>query len=242
MNTQKDATQYALISKAQKGDKNAKEQLTAENTGLVYSIARKFYDRGYDKEDINQIGFIGLLKAIDKFDPSYNVCFSTYAVPLIMGEIKRFLRDDGLIKVSRSHKQLAAEAARVTEEIQKKEGRIPGVMEIAKVLHAPPEEIAEAQSATRPIESFSAVRKDSGKTLADFLPDKENESDWLDSLDLKKVVAALPPREQSIVIMRYFFEKTQSDIAKKLGISQVQVSRIERKILTSFRKQLTQEQ
>ncbi len=242
MNTQKDATQYALILRAQAGDKDAKEQLTIENTGLVWSVARKFYDRGYDKEEVNQIGFIGLLKAIDKFDTSYNVCFSTYAVPLIMGEIKRFLRDDGPIKISRTHKQLAAEAARVAEEIQKKEGRIPGVMEIAKILNSSPEEIAEAQSATKPIESFSAVYEDSGKTLADLLPDKENESKWLDSLDLKNVVAALPPREQSIIIMRYFFEKTQSDIAKKLGISQVQVSRIEKKILTNFRKQLAQEQ
>ena len=199
--------------------------------GLVYSVARRFYGRGYDDEDLNQVGAIGLLKAIDKFDISFNLRFSTYAVPLIMGEIKRFLRDDGPVKVSRTIKHTAAEAARVIEEVQQKEGRVPGVLEIAQALGVPPEEVVQAREASVPPESFFAVRADGNKTLADFLPSKENESDLLDRLDLKSAVADLPQREQTIIIMRYFLEKTQSDVAKKLGISQVQVCRIEKSTL-----------
>ena len=206
--------------------------------GLVYSVARRFYGRGYDDEDLNQVGAIGLLKAIDKFDISFNLRFSTYAVPLIMGEIKRFLRDDGPVKVSRTIKHTAAEAARVIEEVQQKEGRVPGVLEIAQVLGVPPEEVVQAREASVPPESFFAVRADGNKTLEDFLPSKENESDLLDRLDLKSAVADLPQREQTIIIMRYFLEKTQSDVAKKLGISQVQVSRLEKKILNGFRNRL----
>ena len=229
---------YALIKKTRAGDASAKEKLTEENMGLVYSIARRFYGRGYDDEEINQVGAIGLIKAIDKFDLSYGVRFSTYAVPLIMGEIKRFLRDDGPLKVSRSIKHTAAEAARISEEVQKKEGRTPGVLEIAKLLGLPPEEVVRAREASAPPESFFAVRAGDDRTLADFLPCKENESDLLDRLDLKSAVADLPQREQTIIIMRYFLEKTQSDVAKKLGISQVQVSRLEKKILDRFKKKL----
>ncbi len=175
--------------------------------GLVYSVARRFYGRGYDDEDLNQVGAIGLLKAIDKFDISFNLRFSTYAVPLIMGEIKRFLRDDGPVKVSRTIKHTAAEAARVIEEVQQKEGRNPGVLEIAQALGVPPEEVVQAREASVPPESFFAVRADGNKTLADFLPSKENESDLLDRLDLKSAVADLPQREQTIIIMRYFLKK-----------------------------------
>ena len=155
-----------------------------------------------------------------------------------MGEIKRFLRDDGPVKVSRTIKHTAAEAARVIEEVQQKEGRVPGVLEIAQALDVPPEEVVQAREASVPPESFFAVRADGNKTLADFLPSKENESDLLDRLDLKSAVADLPQREQTIIIMRYFLEKTQSDVAKKLGISQVQVSRLEKKILNGFRNRL----
>jgi RNA polymerase sporulation-specific sigma factor len=229
---------YELIEKAQSGDEKAKNKLAEDNMGLVYSVARRFYGRGYDEEDLNQVGAIGLLKAIDKFDISFNLRFSTYAVPLIMGEIKRFLRDDGPVKVSRTIKHTAAEAARVIEEVQQKEGRVPGVLEIAQALGVPPEEVVQAREASVPPESFFAVRADGNKTLADFLPSKENENDLLDRLDLKSAVADLPQREQTIIIMRYFLEKTQSDVAKKLGISQVQVSRLEKKILNGFRNRL----
>jgi len=239
---QRDIKQYQLITKAQQGDKTAKETLLQQNMRLVYSIARRFYDRGCEKEDLHQIGAIGLLKAIEKFDTAYQVCFSTYAVPLILGEIRRFLRDDGPLKVSRSTKHIASEAARITEEIQKQQGRLPGILEIAALLKCSPEEIERAQEATMPPESFSAVMRDGNQSLEDCLPDKHSENELLDRLDLKAAVQDLTLREQTIIIMRYFQDKTQSEIAKKLGISQVQVSRLEKKILTNFRDRLACEQ
>ena len=242
MEQQKDIQQYHLIIKAQQGDKAAKDALLQQNMRLVYSIARRFYDRGCEKEDLHQIGAIGLLKAIDKFDITYQVCFSTYAVPLILGEIRRFLRDDGPLKISRSTKHIASEAARITDEIQKQEGRLPGVLEISAILKCTPEEIIRAQEATMPPESLSAVLKDGSLTLEDCLPDTHGENEWLDTLDLKAAVQDLTPREQSIIIMRYFQDKTQSEIAKKLGVSQVQVSRLEKKILANFRNRLSCEQ
>lgn len=241
MKQQNNKQTYELIKKAKSGDKYAKNMLIQNNMGLIYSIAKRFYGRGYDNEDINQIGAIGLIKAINKFEPSYNVCFSTYAVPLIIGEIKLFLRDDGPLKVSRTLKHIASETARITDEIQKKEGRIPGVLEIAKALNLNPGDIIKAREASATPESFFAVCNSGSKTLADFLPDKEKENDLLDILDLKKVISNLPKREKSIIIMRYFFDKTQSEIAEKLGISQVQVSRLEKKILETFRKNLQYE-
>ena len=188
---------------------------------------------------MHQIGAIGLLKAIDKFDTAYQVCFSTYAVPVILGEIRRYLRDNGPIKVSRSMKHIALEATRITEEIQKREGRLPGILEIAALLKCTPDEIERAWEATMPPESFSAVLKDGNQTLENCLPDKHSENELLDRMDLKAAVHDLAPREQAIIIMRYFQDKTQSEIAKKLGISQVQVSRLEKKILTDFRNRLS---
>ncbi len=242
MEQNKDIKQYQLIIKAQQGDITAKEALLQQNMRLVYSIARRFYDRGCEKEDLHQIGAIGLLKAIDKFNTAYQVCFSTYAVPLILGEIRRFLRDDGPLKVSRSTKHIASEAARITDEIQKREGRLPGILEIAALLKCTPEEIERAQEATMPPESLSAVLKDGSLTLEDYLPDKHGENELLDTLDLKAAVQDLTPREQTIIVMRYFQDKTQSEIAKKLGVSQVQVSRLEKKILANFRNRLSCEQ
>lgn len=229
---------YALIKKAQAGDKSAKETLTDANMRLVFHCAQKFYDRGYEKEELHQVGAIGLIKAIDKFNADYDVCFSTYAVPMILGEIKRFLRDDGPIKVSREIKRTAAESARIVDEIQKKEGRTPGIKEIAELLNSSPEEIVRAREAMIPPESFFLVRPNGTKSLADTLPANEDTDERLRHLDLKTAVEALPAREKNIIIMRYFLEKTQSEVAKKLGISQVQVSRLEKKILADFRKNL----
>lgn len=230
---------YCRIKKAQAGDMAEKEKLTEENMGLVYAVARRFYNRGYEQEDLHQLGAMGLLKAIQNFNSAYNVRFSTYAVPLIMGEIKCFIRDDGPIKVSRTIKQTAAEIIKVQQKVQQEEGRVPGVLEIAKYLKISPEEVIQAMDASMPPESFSAQRGDGNKTLADFLPDKDTENDRLDRLDLKNAILSLSPREQTIILMRYYFDKTQSDIAKKLGISQVQVSRLEKKILETVRKRLS---
>ena len=229
---------YSLICLAQSGDENAKNQLAEENMKLVFSIARKFYGRGYDNEDINQIGALGLVRAIENFDISLGVRFSTYAVPHILGEIRRFLRDNGPIKVSRSLKQTGAEISRYIEEKQKNEGITPGVLEISKALNISCEEVISAREATLAPESFQAVLKDGKSTLSDILPDKEKESEILNRLDINCAISSLPEREQKIIIMRYFEDKTQAEIAKKLGISQVQVSRLEKKILIDFREKL----
>lgn len=232
-------TIYKQITLAQKGDDDAKSFLVQENLGLVYSVSKRFYNRGYEKEDVHQVGIIGLLKAIKNFDISFGVRFSTYAVPLIMGEIKRFLRDDGPIKVSRSLKHTAGEAMRITEDIEKKQGRTPGILEIAKIMEISPEEITNALEASVPPESFSAYLGDGNITLADVLPSKESEIDFLEKLDLESAVSSLSPREKNILLMRYYMDKTQSDVANKLGISQVQVSRLEKKILMQIREKLS---
>lgn len=229
---------YLLILAAQNGDESAKNQIAIENMKLVFSIARKFYGRGYDDEDINQIGALGLVRAIENFDVSLGFRFSTYAVPHILGEIRRFLRDNGPIKVSRSLKQIAYDVSRFIEERQKTDGRTPGVLEIAEGLGLAPEDVVSAKEASIPPESFQAVLADGKTTLSDILPDKETESTILSRLDIESAIQNLPEREQKIIVMRYFEDKTQAEIAKRLGISQVQVSRIEKRILLSFREKL----
>ncbi len=231
-------TLYQDIHRAQSGDEKVKEKLVEKNLKLVYHIASRFYERGYEKEDLHQIGTIGLLKAIEKFNTGYGVCFSTYAVPMILGEIRRFLRDDGPIKVSRSLKRTANDVLRFSEQIQKTEGRTPGVLEIASNLGIRAEDVVEAKEVYLPPESFFSERSQEGGTFLDTLPDKKDENDLLNRLDLKIAVTNLPKRERTIVIMRYFLEKSQSEVAKKLGISQVQVSRLEKKILKNLKMRL----
>lgn len=236
-NTKKDDT-YKKIKLAQSGDASSKNLLVEENMGLVLSIAKRFYNRGYDVDDINQLGAIGLLHAIEKFDISQNVCFSTYAVPLILGEIKRFLRDDGLIKVSRSIKQNANLIAHFIENEQKTFGRTPGIEDISKALGLDVEEILTAQEATRAPESIFSERDDGTRRLEDFLKSDIEESMLLTKIDIKTALASLQERERIIIVMRYFLDKPQKDIAQKLGISQVQVSRLEKKILEKLRSHL----
>ena len=233
-----------LIQEAKKGNKNAQSVLVEKNIGLVWSIVRRFQNRGYETEDIFQIGCIGLIKAINKFDCSFDVKFSTYAVPMIIGEIKRFIRDDGIIKVSRSLKELSNKA-RVTKEIMTKElGREPSVSEISSRLGIPVEELVMAMEASCTPESlYSTIGEgdSSSALLIDRINNEsnDNEIDLVDRIDLRKVLDTLKPREKQIIILRYFKEKTQVQIAKMLGISQVQVSRIEKKILEDIRKKIT---
>lgn len=233
---------YDLILKAQTGDEKALAQLTSENMGLVFRIAARFYGKGVEKEDLHQIGAIGLINAIYKFDTNLGVRFSTYAVPMILGEIKRFFRDNGPIKVSRSIKKTASDIARVSEELQQKTGHAPGVKDIAKALSLPPEEITQALEATAPIQSLSFRIGDDKKATEDFLKDASVstsfETEKLERLDIEKAIKSLTPREQTIIMMRYGLEKTQADIAKKLGISQVQISRLEKKILLTLKDKL----
>lgn len=230
-----------LIKLAQQGDEEAKEKLVCSNLGLVKSVLRGFANRGYDIEDLFQIGCIGLLKAIDKFDSSYDVRFSTYAVPMIMGEIKRFLRDDGMIKVSKSLKQTATKAKYAKEKLTKELGREPTIQEIADEVDVDKEEIVVAlDSSYQPDYLYDVINQSDGSPLylIDKLSNKEDEIDVIDSILLKELLNQLKPRDRQVIVMRYFRDKTQVEVAEMLGISQVQVSRIEKRILEDIRNML----
>lgn len=231
-----------LIELVRSGDKTAREQLIKENMGLVYSIVKRFSGRGYEMEDLSQIGAIGLMKAIDNFDLGFDVKFSTYAVPMIAGEIKRFLRDDGMIKVSRSLKDTARKARVQAETLTKTLGREPTIAEIAESLNMTSEDIAVALEAVTDVESLNrTIYQGDGSPI--YLMDKiEEERDRtgevVNRLALKKVMESLEQSDRELIYMRYFLEKTQSEIAGKLGISQVQVSRLEKKVLKVMRERL----
>lgn len=231
-----------LIQSAHEGDKSARDRLVAENMGLVWSIVRRFGGRGYDPEDLFQIGSIGLIKAIDKFDLNYDVKLSTYAVPMIAGEIKRFLRDDGMIKVSRVLKETAVKAKGVREALNLKLGREPTLNEIAEELGICVEELAAAMESGAEIESLQkTIYQGDGSSihLMDKLEEKSNPAeDVLNKMLLGRLLKELSPQERKIIIRRYYLEQTQTQIAKELGISQVQVSRMEKKILKSMREKL----
>lgn len=232
----------ALIRKSHEGDEKARTQLVEENAGLVWCIVKRFHNRGAEAEDLFQIGNIGLLKAIDKFDLSYDVKFSTYAVPMISGEIKRFLRDDGMIKVSRSLKELAYKAYLCKEELCDKWGREPTISEIAAELMVDREELAQALDAGCDVESLHKpiFQKDGQEIrLMDKLPEKERrEEQILNHMLLKELLTSLNKEERRLIYLRYFAERTQTQVGKELGISQVQVSRLEKKILKRLRERI----
>lgn len=231
-----------LIRQARSGDKQAREQLIKDNMGLVYSIVKRFAGRGHEIEDLSQIGAIGLMKAIDNFDLSFDVKFSTYAVPMISGEIKRFLRDDGMIKVSRSLKDTARKARVQAELLSKSLGREPTLAEIATEIDTTPEDIAVALEAVTDVESLNrTIYQGDGSPI--YLMDKIEEDrdrtgEIINRLALKKVMESLEKSDRELIYMRYFLEKTQSEIAGKMGISQVQVSRLEKKVLKTMRERL----
>jgi RNA polymerase sporulation-specific sigma factor len=231
-----------LIEMAHEGDKAARDRLVTDNFGLVWSIVRRFTGRGYEPEDLFQIGSIGLMKAIDKFDLSYEVKFSTYAVPMITGEIKRFLRDDGMIKVSRSIKEMGLKVRNVREELVYRLGREPTVEEIAAEIGASKEEVAASIEAGAEVESlYRSVNKNDENSI--LLIDKiEEESsaqeELLNRMVLRELLTALSDKDREIIIRRYYNNETQSQIAARLGISQVQVSRLEKKILKQMREKM----
>lgn len=231
-----------LIKKSREGDKEARDLVVKENVGLVWSIVRRFTNRGHEMEDLFQIGSIGLIKAIDKFDYSYDVKFSTYAVPMITGEIKRFLRDDGMIKVSRSLKETATRIRILREKFNNTFGREPTLEEIGEELAIDKEEIVMALETGAEVESlYKTIYQGDGSPiyLIDKLAETKDESENLiDKLALKEVIASLDEKEQEIIRLRYFKDRTQTDIAKELGISQVQVSRMEKRILKIMRERL----
>ncbi|MDI6706445.1 MAG: RNA polymerase sporulation sigma factor SigF [Bacillota bacterium] len=231
-----------LIKRAQDGDKEAQSVLVKSNIGLIKSIVKRFLNRGYEYEDLFQLGSIGLLKAIKNFDIRYNVKFSTYAVPMIVGEIKRFLRDDGMIKVSRSLKEINGKMKQVKERLTRDLGREPSLNEISGELGIPTEDLVMAIDAmAAPEYLYDTIHQDDGSPV--FLIDKvsadeDHNTDMLDRITLKEIISKLKPRERQIIMMRYFQDKTQTQIAEKLGISQVQVSRIEKKIIEKMRQSL----
>lgn len=228
-----------LIAKSQQGDKQAREVLIENNLGLVHAIVRRFVGRGVEPEDLFQIGTIGLMKAIDHFDLNYDVKFSTYAVPLISGEMKRFLRDDGPVKVSRTLKEQAMKVGQVRQILQAELSREPTLQEIAQRAELSVEEIVAATEADYKVESIYApvYRNDGSEVmLMDMLGREDEEKEaLLNRMLLKQLLQGLNETESTLIHMRYFQEKTQTEVAKELGISQVQVSRLEKKILLAMR-------
>lgn len=229
----------ALIGRAHQGDKEARDTLFEENTGLIYSVARRFFGRGVEMEDLFQIGSIGLLKAVDKFDPAFEVKFSTYAIPMILGELKRFFRDDGMIKVSRSIKENQHRVYLAREKIEKELGREPSLKEIAEMLEMPPEEVAMTMDSAAEVESlYRTVYQSEGTdiSLIDKIPEKENaEEHLLNRIFLEEILGKLESSDRKLLYMRYFQDQTQTQIAEQLGVSQVQVSRMEKRILKKLR-------
>ncbi|MDD7023811.1 MAG: RNA polymerase sporulation sigma factor SigF [Oscillospiraceae bacterium] len=233
----------ALIEQAHKGDKEARDRLVENNMGLIWSIVRRFMNRGYEPEDLFQIGSIGLLKAIDKFDTGYDVKFSTYAVPMITGEIKRFLRDDGMLKVSRTIKENAVKIRGVRETMSSELNREPTIEELSRKTGISKEDVVLALDSANEVESLhKTVYQGDGSAilLMDRLEENRNDQEeLLNRLLLEELLKELSDQERELITLRYFEEKTQSDIAKRLGISQVQVSRMEKRILTRLRLQMT---
>ena len=233
-----------LIERVQNGDEEAKEILIKNNLGLVRSVISKFSNIGYERDDLFQLGSIGLIKSVYKFDPKFNVKFSTYAVPMILGEIKRYLRDDGMVKVSRSLKQIAIKAKTQTEILTKKLGREPSIEELAHELDIEKEDLVMAMEANFSVEYLHGViHEEEGSPIC--LIDKislkgENEEERvIDNLLLKQVLDKLEKRERQIIVLRYFEDKTQSEIGDILNISQVQVSRIEKKVLSKLKSYIS---
>lgn len=229
------------IIAAQNGDEKAMEDLISNNKGLIWSIINRFKDRGYEVEDLYQIAVIGFIKCIKKFDPSFEVRLSTYAVPYILGEIKRFIRDDGPIKISRSIKELNSKINELQNKNLKEAGQELSVKEVARKLNVSKEEVAVAIESARPLESINeeAYNEENGESKISKISNKEDDVNKLiNRLTINRLIQELDEREKKIIILRYFREKTQTEVANLLGISQVQVSRIEKKILNSMRTKI----
>ncbi|WP_101844145.1 RNA polymerase sporulation sigma factor SigF [Halobacillus sp. Marseille-P3879] len=229
-----------LIKRSQSGDQDARHFLVEKNTRLVWSVVQRYLRRGYDPDDLYQIGCIGLLKSVDKFDLSFDVKFSTYAVPMIIGEIQRFIRDDGSVKVSRSLKETYHKIRVKKEELLKEHGRSPTINELADALELSTEEVIQAEDAGRSPQSiYETVYESEGDpiTLVDQIA--EEDSRWFEHLTLHEVMNTLDKRERLIIYLRYFKDQTQSEVAERIGISQVQVSRLEKKILEQMKESMS---
>lgn len=228
----------SLVQSAQAGDNNAKEKLIIENMPLVKSVIRRYKNRGVEDEDLLQLGSMGFVKAINNFSPDFNVKFSTYAVPMIAGEVKRFLRDDGSIKVSRSIKHNAVLIKNYITDFQLKYNREPNIDEISKEFNIEPQEVILTLEASNQIISMDDKVDEEDDSLADRTQDGFSPEKMVDKILIRDLIDNLPAREKRIVIMRYYLDKTQSEIAKIMGVSQVQISRLENKIMESFKTML----
>lgn len=227
-----------LIKKCQTGDRQAGEVLITENAGLIWSVAKRFAGRGTDMDDLYQLGCLGFLKAVEGFDPNYGTRFSTYAVPKIAGEIRRFLRDDGAVKVSRTLKEQAATIKTVKNRLTVELGREPQISEISDATGFSPEEIATAESATSATESIQRETGEDGFCLENVLTDTKSEEDMVERISLKQAIDRLSQRDAVVIKLRYFHGLTQERVSKVLSVSQVQVSRIEKRAIGQLRELL----
>lgn len=225
-----------LIVRAQSGDRSACEELVTENAALVWSVVKHFIGRGAETDDLYQLGCLGFIKAVDGFDPAFGTQFSTYAVPKIAGEIRRYLRDDGAIKVSRGIKEQALTIKTVRNHLTSALGREPTILEIANQTSLTPEEIAMIETATAATESIHRQTGEDGFSLEDILSDTESEERMVEKISLRQAIDHLPEREQMVLKLRYYHGLTQERTSRVLGVSQVQVSRIEKKALAKLRE------
>ena len=233
------------IKEAQRGDKEALEELIEENNGLIWSIVKRFYGRGHEPDDLYQIGCLGFIKSIKRFNTDFEVKLSTYAVPYMIGEIKRYIRDDGPVKVSRSIKDLGIKIRELQREMMNKQGKELKIQEISKELKVDLDDVILAMEATNSVESIEGTKHINNKdgksiSLLDTLSAEKNEEETItNKLTIGQLIKDLKEREKEIILLRYYKEKTQAQVAKILGISQVQVSRIERKVLENMKKKMT---
>lgn len=237
-----DKSTIEYIRKAKTGDAAAKETLIEHNVSLVKCIVKRYLGKGVDYDDLFQIACMGFLKAITGFDEKFGVKFSTYAVPMIAGEIKRFMRDDGSVKVSRAMKQTAKEINLFVEEYAIKHGKQPTVSEISQRFSLDEAETAFIMGSSKmPLSLYGGADYKDGKEreLIETLPAKDDQDEWLDKMLLKGAIESLPERDKKIIVLRYFRDMTQSEVAERIGVSQVQVSRIENRIIKEFRKKLS---
>ena len=225
-----------LISRAQAGDIQAKEILVEENSGLIWAIVRRFLGRGAEADDLYQLGCLGFLKAVEGFDLQFGTQFSTYAVPKISGEIRRFLRDDGAVKVSRTLNEQACTIRSTRSRLATALGREPTILEISRQTGLSPEEIAIAETATAATESIQRETGDEGFSLENILTDTESEERMVEKIALRQAISALPEREKTVIQLRYFHALTQQRVAKIMNVSQVQVSRIEKKAIIQLKE------
>lgn len=229
---------FGKLRLAKAGDRDASEQLVEENSGLIWSVARRFFGKGVDPDDLYQLGCVGFLKAIEGFDESYGTRFSTYAVPKISGEIRRFLRDDGAVKVSRSIKEQAAKIKAARAELEQRIGREPSMSELSKETGVSPEDIAFAETATGAADSINRESGEDGFTLELVLGDFGAEEKMVEHVALRAAIEKLPARERQVIALRYYHGMTQQNCARVMHVSQVQISRLERRAVDFLRENM----